>query len=176
MDLLTAEQWADLFTSTRRETLHLEMRDWYAVEDEKERFARFLQTGRRDHEAEYEERRPWLEMVRAAVDKGVSVRRARIVSEPVTDYIRFEHEGTAAAIESGEEVRWLPRKRASSIALPGNDFWLFDEKTVLFNYFTGDGGSDGQELTDEPAVAALCKSAFEAVWAIAIPHEEYKLV
>jgi hypothetical protein len=60
--------------------------------------------------------------------------------------------------------------------LPGSDFWLFDEKTVLFNHFSGDGGSAGQELIAEPAVAALCKSAFEAVWAIAIPHSEYKLV
>lgn len=176
MDLLTAEQWEELFTGTTREALHLEMRDWYAVEDEKERFARFLQVGHRDHGAEFEQRRPWLEMVRAAVGKGVSVRRARIVSEPVTDYIRFEYEGTDAAIESGEEVRWLPRKRASGIALPGNDFWLFDEKTVLFNHFTGDGGSAGQELTTDPAVARLCKSAFEAVWAVAIPHGEYKLV
>lgn len=173
MDLLTAEQWADLFSSTKVEALHLEMRDWYAVEDEKERFRQFLATGHRDAAAEYEQRKPWLEMVTAATRRGVSVRRARIVSEPVTDYIRFEHEGTAAAVESGEQVRWLPRKRASRLGLPGNDFWLFDETTVLFNYFTGDGGSAGQELMTDPDVARLCKAAFEAVWAIAIPHEEY---
>jgi hypothetical protein len=112
-------------------------------------------------------------MVTAATGRGVSVRRARIVSEPVTDYIRFEYEGTAAAIESGEDVRWLPRKRASRLALPGNDFWLFDETTVLFNYFTGDGGSAGQELMTDPGAAKLCKTAFEAVWALAIPHGEY---
>lgn len=175
MDLLTAEQWNALFTGTTHEALHLEMRDWYAVQDEQERLARFLQVGHRDHEAEYEQRRPWLEMVRAATAKGVRVRRARIVSEPPSDYIRFEYEGTAPLVEYGEEVSWLPRRRASALRLPGNDFWLFDEKTVLFNHFTGDGGSAGQELTDDPDIAQLCKSTFEAVWAIAVPHGEYKL-
>lgn len=173
MDLLTAEQWDELFTSARAEALHLEMRDWYAVDDEKERLARFLEVGHRDAEAEYEQRRPWLEMVQAATGRGLSVRRARIVSEPVSDYIRFEYEGTAAAVESGEQVRWLPRKRASRLALPGNDFWLFDETTVLFNHFTGGGGSAGQELVTDPDVARLCKTAFETVWAVAIPHGEY---
>lgn len=29
-------------------------------------------------------------------------------------------------VKAGEEVRWLPRRQASDLALPGNDFWLFD--------------------------------------------------
>jgi hypothetical protein len=175
MKLLTAEEWNQLFTSTQREALHLEMRDWYAVDDEKERFSRFLASGHRDHEAEAEERRPWLEAVRRATQKGVSIRRARIVSEPVTDYTRFLYDGTDRTIEAGEDVRWLPRKRASAIALPGNDFWLFDETTVLINHFTGNGNSAGQEPSTDPALAKLCKAAFEAVWKVAIPHGEYKV-
>jgi len=176
MKLLTTEEWNDLFTSTKREALHLEMRDWYAVDDEKERFSRFLASGHRDHDAEAEERRPWLEAVRRATQLEVSIRRARIVSEPVTDYTRFLYEGTDRNIEAGEDVRWLPRTRASAITLPGNDFWLFDEKTVLINHFTGDGNSAGQELSTDPALARLCKTAFEAVWRVAIPHGEYRLI
>jgi Family of unknown function (DUF6879) len=39
-------------------------------------------------------------------------------------------EGTAGLnIAAGEEVRWLPRRRASDLRLPGNDFWLLDELT-----------------------------------------------
>lgn len=38
--------------------------------------------------------RPWLELIRRTVDRGVAVRRARIVSEPVSEYIRFEHDIT----------------------------------------------------------------------------------
>lgn len=173
---LTAEQWNKLFTSTKREALHLEMRDWYAVDNEKERFAKFLSQGYRDHEAEAAERGSWFDKIRKATQAGVSIRRARIVSEPVTDYIRFEHAGSGLTVEAGEDIRWLPRRLASGIALPGNDFWLFDEKIVLINHFTGDGRSAGQELSEDPALARLCKSSFEAVWAVAIPHSEYKLV
>jgi hypothetical protein len=32
-----------------------------------------------------------------------------------------------------------------------------------------------QEVIEDPAVAKLCSSAFEAVWERAVPHEEYRV-
>ncbi|GAA1728370.1 DUF6879 family protein [Streptomyces yatensis] len=119
--------------------------------------------------------RPWLDLIQDTVARGVVVRRARIVSEPVSEYIRFEHSGTFTNIAAGEQVRWLPRRRASDIALPGNDFWLFDSRIIRWNHFTGDGGSAGQDVSDDPAAAKLCAAAFDEVWAAAIPHEQYEL-
>jgi hypothetical protein len=81
----------------------------------------------------------------------------------------------AANIAAGEHVRWLSRPRASDLALPGNDFWLFDDTAVLFNYFSGDGAPAGTELWDEPTVVKLCAAAFEAVWNRAVAHGEYRL-
>ena len=113
----------------------------------------------------------------SVIQRGATVRRARIISEPPSDYIRFEYEVTPAAnLAAGEDVRWLPRWKASDLALPGNDFWLFDDTTVLFNYFSGDGAAAGTELRDEAAVVKLCASAFEAVWDRAVPHGEYRPV
>jgi len=172
---LTDEQWSDLFSSFQRSAWHLEMRDCYGVDDERQRLARFMATGRRDHEAEAAERRHWLDLMRSVTGAGRQVRRARIVCEPVSDYIRFSHAGTGQNIEAGEDVRWLPRRLASSIALPGNDFWLFDRERVVFNHFTGDGRSAGHELVTDPGTVRLCESAFEAVWAVAIPHSQYQL-
>jgi len=80
----------------------------------------------------------------------------------------------AANLAAGEQVRWLPRQQASDLALPGNDFWLFDGIAVLFNYFGGDGGAAGTELRDDPAVVSLCATAFEAVWDRAVPHGDYR--
>jgi hypothetical protein len=113
--------------------------------------------------------------MRAATSAGTQVRRARIVNEPLGDYARFSYAGTQPSIDAGEDVRWLPRCRASRIALPGNDFWLLDRERVLFNYFTGDGRSAGHELATDEAAVRLCESAFEAVWAVAIPHAEYRI-
>jgi len=103
------------------------------------------------------------------------MRRARIVSEPVTDYIRWEHAVTALNVGAGEQVRWLPRRHASDIALPGNDFWLIDGRLVMFHFFSGDGDwvAPGSETTEDPAAVSLCASAFETVWARGIPHEKY---
>ena len=77
-------------------------------------------------------------------------------------------------IAAGEQVRWLPRRRASDLALPGNDFWVFDDRLVRFGYFTGDGTGLGHEVTAEPAVVKLCAAAFEAVWERAIDHQDYR--
>ena len=93
----------------------------------------------------------------------------------MSDYIRFEWAGTGLNIASGEDVRWLPRRQASRIALPGNDFWLFDRERVLFNHFTGDGRFAGHELTTDAEAVRLCGSAFEAVWSRATPHDHYKI-
>ncbi len=104
------------------------------------------------------------------------MRRARIVSEPISDYIRYEYDGTFTNIAAGEDVRWLPRRHTFDLALPGVDFWLFDGTTVIFNHFTGDGqwAEPAMELCVDSAVATLCASAFEAVWERAIPHAKYQ--
>src|SRR6266571_769423 len=77
---------------------------------------------------------------------------------------------------AGQEVRWLPRRQASDLALPGNDFWLFDDRSVMLNHFSGSGESVAHEVTDNRALIKLCASAFLAVWERAIPHKDYRPV
>jgi transcriptional regulator with XRE-family HTH domain len=81
-----------------------------------------------------------------------------------------------ALAAAGEDIRWLPRRRASGLALPGNDCWIFDGRLVLWNHFTGEGdvSPDGRELTDDPEIIKLCSSAFESAWERGIPHQEYR--
>jgi hypothetical protein len=167
--------FAELLRGCTESAVHLETRDVYAVDAEKEAFAAWKAGFRHDPSDRASWWRPWLDLISETVARGVTVRRARIVSEPVTEYIRFEHSGTFTNIAAGEQVRWLPRRRASDLALPGNDFWLFDGQVVRWNHFTGDGASGGGEVSDDPAAAKLCSQAFEAVWARAIPHEEYEI-
>nr|WP_260474303.1 DUF6879 family protein [Streptomyces sp. WAC 04229] len=117
----------------------------------------------------------WIELVSSTVARGVAVQRARLVSEPRSTYTRYEYELTSGHnVKAGEDVRWLPRGQASDLALPGNDFWLFDGSAVLFNHFAGDGSMTGEELVTDQTVVGLCSSAFSAVWERAVPHEEYQ--
>ncbi len=167
--------FGELFAGAWTSAVHLEMRDAYGVDGEADDFARWQATGERDLDPASPYWAPWVDLVQDATARGVVVRRARIVSEPVSDYIRFEHAGTVVNLGAGEQVRWLPRRRASDIALPGNDFWLFDGHLIRWNHFTGDGASGGGEISEDQAAAQLCASAFEAVWSRAVPHDEYKI-
>ncbi len=162
----------ELFRSTQRSAVHMEMRDAYTPNDPD-----WLdwQAGKRfDPAVRWAD---WFNLVASTVARGVAVRRARLVSEPVTDYIKFEYDVTAAHnMAAGEQVRWLPRRNASGITVPCADFWVFDEQMVLWNHFAGDGSWVTEEPCDDPAIAKMCVSSFEAVWARAIPHEEYRPV
>ncbi|RJL21266.1 hypothetical protein D5H75_37660 [Bailinhaonella thermotolerans] len=152
---------------TQRSAVHLEMRDVY--EPAHPGFNDWLNggSGRVD-------RTPWTSLVEQATARGVRMRRARIVSEPVTDYIAWEHMITDVNIKAGEEVRWLPRRLASGLMLPHADFWMFDNRLVRFHYNAGDGTSlKRYEWVSDPRYVAPVVACFEMVWERAIPHEEY---
>ncbi|MGI5446753.1 DUF6879 family protein [Streptomyces sp. CA-243310] len=165
----------ELFDTTVHTAVHLEMRDSYGVASESGDFATWRTTGERDMDPNSPYWRPWVDLVRRTVQRGVSVQRARIISMPASDYIRYEHEAAGINVAAGEEVRWLPRREASDIPLPGNDFWLFDDRLIRWNHFTGEGASGPGEVSEDPAAALLCAEAFREVWARAYPHESFKI-
>ncbi len=165
---------ADLFAKATRSVTHLELRDTYgtgspgyqawkqgsSVEEISKLDAYWL---------------PWTHLIQEHVVRGVSFRRARVISEPVSDYIRYEHAVTPFSnLAGGEQVRWLPRPQAKDLALPGCDFWQFDDELVCWVFQSGDGEPTGYELDADPAAAKLCSSAFEVVWERAIDHAEYR--
>jgi hypothetical protein len=160
-------------TAYQREALHLEMRDVYATDIERSRFQQWLNGEPLDPAAEAEWWSPWFELMAKNIAAGKTLRRLRIVSEPVTAYIRFEWLDAAQLVLAGEDVRWLPRRQASTLMLPGNDCWIFDRETVAFTYFSGDGHVLGHEKTTDPQVVEPALAAFEAAWSIATPHADY---
>ncbi len=167
--------FAELLAKTTLTALHLEMRDHYLVDEEADDFAQWQATGRRDADPASPYWSAWVAKIREATARGVAVRRVRIISEPASDYVRYEHAATDVNTLAGEEVRWLARTSASDLALPGNDYWVFDDRVVRFHYFAGDGRWTYDELRDEPQVVKLCRDAFEAVWDRSVPHEDYRL-
>src|SRR5215472_8694970 len=160
----------ELLRACASSAVHLEMRDSYTPDDP---WFRAWLAGDLD---EFERRlsRPWLDLIREVTGRGVLVRRVRVASEPVTDYIRYEHATTASNIAAGEDVRWLPRHLATGLLLPANDFWVFDGQQAQFNYFSGPGEFLDTRLSTDPAIPGLCAAAFEAAWERAIPHQDYQ--
>ncbi|MGW5864883.1 DUF6879 family protein [Streptomyces sp. NPDC055239] len=164
--------FAELLGRCERSAVHLELRDSYAASDRFEAWKRGERISWDDRESWWH---PYDQLIADTVARGVVIRRARVISEPVSDYIRWEHYVTHANVTAGEEVRWLPRRLSTAIALPGNDFWLFDEALLRVHHFSGDGAVVEDEITADPEAVKLCSTAFEAVWERAIPHHRYKV-
>jgi hypothetical protein len=161
--------FSELIKNATSSAVHLEMRDQYTPDDPV--FLRW-QAGTPDADPVYPD---WYDLVRTHVARGIRFRRARIVSEPLSDFIRFEHVITSGLnVAAGEQVRWLPRRRASDLCLPGNDFWVLDNRVVRFGHFAGNGDFLGHEWCEDPAVVKHCVMAFEAVWERAIDHTHYQ--
>ncbi|MFI6319722.1 DUF6879 family protein [Nonomuraea sp. NPDC050556] len=163
----------ELFSQAQHSVTHLEMRDTYGSSEPD--FQAWLAGTTVDELEKLGNMDGWVELISSNVSRGVTFRRARVISEPHSDYIAFEHAVTGYSnIAGGELVRWLPRPKARDIALPGCDFWQIDDGQVCWVFQTGDGDPAGFELSQEPAEVALCAAAFEAVWERGIDHSEYK--
>lgn len=161
--------FSELVAATTTSAVHLEMRDTYTPSDPQ--FLDWL-AGKEIPEPAIPD---WYELVRSHAARGIRFRRLRIVSEPLADFIRYEYAITSGLnVAAGEQVRWLARRRASDLCLPGNDFWVFDDRLVRFGHFAGNGDFLDHELDDRPAVVRMCTAAFEAAWERATPHAGYR--
>ncbi|GAA1101807.1 DUF6879 family protein [Nocardiopsis composta] len=165
----TIPPFAELIADTHHTALHLEMRDSYTPGDP---VFRDWVAGRPVPEPAYPS---WYGLVREHTARGVAFRRARIVSEPLSRFTAFEYDITTGLnTAAGEQVRWLPRRRAAGIALPAHDFWLFDDRLLRIHHFDGEGEIVEDELSSDPDLIKLCAEAFAAVWERAVPHGEYR--
>ena len=160
-----------MLSSVSRTAFHLEQRDtWQRFTDaDRDSYDGFLATGAADSDF----LDSWCALVRKAVARGVEFRRLRIVSEPLTDYVRWEHALTTANLAAGEHVRWLPRSQCMDLLVVPIDFWIFDSRLVRFGLFSGDGGVVGHEVREEPGISKLVADSFEHAWARGIPHSDY---
>ena len=137
----------------------IELHDSYLTSDPP--YVAWQASGKVDGAQAYGE---WIDIARSATDRGVAMRRTRIISEPVSQYIRFEHAVTDAVnIAAGEVIRWLPRH-------------IFDDHSVCFSYFSGEGEFVRDEVIDDPTIVKQCARAFDLVWERGVDHQDYLLI
>ncbi|GGN17620.1 hypothetical protein FHR83_004198 [Actinoplanes campanulatus] len=169
MRLLRGDAFDGLFRSFERTAFHLEVQDVYHTREESAPFQRFLD-GEPD---DLGWQRPWLELVREVTDAGRSVRRLRVVPVPHLDYTRWLLSISGFNVEAGEDIRWLPRPEAGGLAVAFDDFWLFDDRRVVFSLFGPDGGFAGGALTEDPAIVRHCARTRTTLWTAGTPHDDY---
>ena len=144
--------FVELLTAITSSVIRFEMRDSYDKTDDG--FADWRATG---DTSTYD----WgdhLDIVGAAVTRGVTFRRVCVVSEPLSEYIR-----------------WLPRTRAADLLLPGADCFVFDHRVIRWNFQNGDGTNPRHyTFSSDPRTIRDITAAFEIAWDRATPHGEYK--
>lgn len=161
----------DLMRSATASAVRLEMRDTYAPDSPAFAAWREGYRGAPTDEAS----QAWRALVRESAARGVAVRRARIVSEPLSDFVRFEYDITSVHnVAAGEQVRWLSRRYTSGLMLPGNDFWIIDGRILRFLLFAGSGAFGEAVVIEGGPVVGPYTEIFEALWNLARPHEDYR--
>ncbi|TWD80037.1 hypothetical protein FB561_1108 [Kribbella amoyensis] len=172
MEQITEQELTELTGSFQRSAVHLETRDAYGTEVELPYMAKWA-AGEPD---DLEWMQEWCRKMRSHVDAGRTVRRAKIVSEPLSDYQRWTQAIIGPMVDAGEDIRWVPRRLTSPICIPGNDYYLFDDERVVFLHYAGSGVNTSFTTTTDVAVVEMCSVAFKKVWALSVPHRDYKPV
>jgi len=168
-DLLAAAEFRRLCESFEHTAFRLETRESYLDEEEEEPVRRFL-AGEPADDAWFMD---WYEEVRQLTGEGRRMERARVVSEPHSDYTRFGIDlARRLNVPSGEDVRYLPRGQARELRLPDEDFWLLDSSQVLVLHFDGNVLL-GAELVTDPAKVVQRARWRDLAWHYAVPVDEY---
>ncbi|MGX1541126.1 DUF6879 family protein [Streptomyces adustus] len=173
MELISSAERNRLFDRFQRDAFHLELRDDYSVPGEAGPFQSWLD-GR---DIDYTYLTPWTQLMRQTTRRGMTVRRVRVVTEPLTPYIQWEHATTVVNENAGEAVRWLPRHLLpTGVAFPfdGRDWWLYDDRLLAVGHFDADGRVLGSQIIEDPDAVARCVHLRDLLWANAVPHTEYK--
>ena len=160
-----------LYEGITRSFVHLETRDAYGTEVEQPHLA----TWRRGEPDDLEWAAWYLDVLRRHRAAGRTCRRARVVSEPLSEYQRWVIGHVERFVGAGEDVRYVARPRLVDVLLPGSgDFYVFDDSLVLFLHYAGDGTNTSFEVTDDPSTVRTCREAFESVWRLAVASREYR--
>jgi hypothetical protein len=86
--------------------------------------------------------------MRSLVDAGKTIGRVGTVCQPSTDYQRFQLAWAIPGnIDAGVDIRILD---LTDLDLPSQDFWLFDEETVVDLNFRPDGTLVNVDRLEDP--------------------------
>jgi hypothetical protein len=169
--VISFEQFVQDFGSLfQHRVFRLEALDWYDAPNEREPYARFLA----GQPADLAWREPWKQLVRDVRASGRIMQRVHIVTEPVTDYVRFELLHVYPAnVEAGEDVRVLARQAAEGAGVTFPDFWLFDDSLAALLDYDDDGRIQSVRMTDSPLDLERMREERGDALALAVPLAQY---
>ncbi|GGS83998.1 MULTISPECIES: DUF6879 family protein [Streptomyces] len=167
--MLSDGEWRKVFDAFQYDAWRFEAQPTYTMPREAQNVALFLRGEDKpaDHNAK------WHTRVREYREAGKKIGRVRVVRQPLTDYQRYQFAwGIPGNIAAGEDIRILDVTHDDyGLPVTGQDWWMFDESTVVHLNFRPDGTQIGREIHegDVEQFRAWKHTALAA----AIPFAEY---
>jgi hypothetical protein len=95
-----------------------------------------------------------------------------MLHRPLTDYLRYEFAVYRYTVAAGEDIRILDVTDRPDLGLPHQDFWLFDDTSVVRMDYDDHGRQVGRELLEDADPAPYAERKRLAI-AHAQPFAEY---
>ena len=116
---------------------------------------------------------PWVEYIQGLRQRGVRFERARLLTEPLTEYLRLQLDFTDMNAAAGEDVRWVAQSVAAEAGMPGYDYYLVDDDVVAVLDFDDDGRFACVRVSAAREVVVRHASWRDLIWPHAVPHTRY---
>lgn len=166
------DEWTSMFYSFKHTAFRLETLQWYAEPSESSPF-NLYQRGIDPGPSHMDE---WCETITKHMQFGRSMRRVHVVDLPLCAYMRFEVECCYRFSGSaGEEIRLIDRATLSPELqeLCREDFWFFDNATVMINDYNSGHTLYQARITTDPRAVAYYSDIEKKIWALGVPFREF---
>ncbi|MCP2257778.1 hypothetical protein LX15_001464 [Streptoalloteichus tenebrarius] len=166
---LDGDVWQAYFRDFRKSAFRLETHQVYTMPAEAEDLQRFL-AGEPMPEAHNS---PWHQTIRNNISAGKTMTRVKIIRRPLTDYTRFLLSWCIPDnVAAGEQYRIIDVTERE-VDLPEQDFWLFDDETVVRLNYRPDGTQINRELVESGDITQYLRWRDLAL-AESVPFAEYQ--
>lgn len=154
-----------------RDLLRIETLDWYDSAADDPHYRRWLNTGQVEMNDTWQ---AWLDRIRGDTEAGITWRRVHVVSEPLTDYLRFElGVQYVANAQAGEQIRIFNAPTEAVAEM--EDFFVANGHRVAVSSYDTTGKFQSARVPEGADQWGADQWAHfgESLWAAAVPFAEW---
>ncbi|PSK85954.1 hypothetical protein CLV63_13713 [Murinocardiopsis flavida] len=170
---LTWDELVQIFDDFQHTAFRLETLQRYAEDGEAEPFDRFLSDGSMGPSESMEK---WCAELRDKTARGLRQGRVHVVTEPLSDYMRFEcAAGYRHSAPAGEQIRILAVQDGEwPQGLPHLDYWLFDSHQLVRMDYRADDLLLTPVLVTDPEQIVAANTWRDRAIHLSIPYADYE--
>ncbi|MHC0433131.1 DUF6879 family protein [Streptomyces sp. O3] len=167
---MDGDDWDAYFRGFKRSAFRLEVHQTYTMPAEAETLRAFLAGADKPDGFNAS----WHQTIREHVAAGRTMTRAKVVRLPLTPSSQYLFAwGIPGNVAAGENYQIIDLTDRPNPGLPEQDFWMFDESTVVHLNFRSDGTQINRELIQNPDMGKYLAWRDLAL-ASAVPFSAYR--